>query len=154
MAESVDVGKVIDDPEEPAQPPPSTVENDASKQADYDFVEQPSEDFFCPVTFELLLEPHQTTCCGNHLSLSAVTRLQHDGKPCPICKEPKLAIMPDKFFGRKVSDMIVHCPNKASGCEWKGEVGGVKQHEEACPNICGSANIVTMLRLWIPKWIT
>ena len=71
--------------------------------------------------------------CGNHLSLSAVTRLQHDGKPCPICKEPKLATMPDKFFGRKVSDMIVHCPNKASGCEWKGEVGGVKQHEEACP---------------------
>ena len=134
MAESVDVvGKVIDDPEEPAQPPPSTVEDDASKQADYDFVEQPSEDFFCPVTFELLIDPHQTTCCGNHLSLSTVTRLQHDGKPCPMCKKPKLATMPDKFFGRKVSDVIVHCPNKAGGCEWKGEVGGVKQHEEACP---------------------
>ena len=129
-----DVGKVIDDPEEPAQPLSSTVENDVSKQADYDFVEQPSEDFFCPVTFELLLDPHQTMCCGNHLSLSTVTRLQHDGKPCPMCKEPKLATMPDKFFGRTVSGrVIVHCPNKAGGCEWKGEVGGVKQHEEACP---------------------
>ena len=134
MAESVDVvGKVIDDPEEPAQPPPSTVEDDASKQADYDFVERPSEDFFCPVMFELLIDPHQTTCCGNHLSLSAVTRLQHDGKPCPMCKEPKLATMPDKFFRRRVSAVVVHCPNKAGGCEWKGEVGGVKQHEEACP---------------------
>ena len=26
-----------------------------------------------------------------------------------------------------------YCPNKARGCEWKGEVGGVEQHIAVCP---------------------
>ena len=74
--------------------------DEATNQEEFDFVEQPSEDFFCPVTFELLLNPHRTTCCGHHLSEKAVNRLQHEGKPCPMCKEPKLVTMPDKFFKR------------------------------------------------------
>ena len=125
--------KVIDDPDEPTEPPSSIIEIDEPKQPDYDFIERPSEDLFCPVTFELLLDPHQTMCCGNHLSLNAVTRLQQDSKPCPMCKEAQLATMPDKFYGRTVSALQVYCPNKAGGCEWKGEVGGVEQHVVVCP---------------------
>ena len=71
--------------------------DDLATQKEFDFVERPSEDFFCPVTFELLLNPHQTTCCGNHLSEKAVRRLQRDGKPCPMCKESELSTMPDVF---------------------------------------------------------
>ena len=129
--------KVIDDdPEEPtkAPPPPSTLkEDDGQKQSEYDFVEEPSEDMFCPVTFELLLDPLQTMCCGHHLSLNTVTRLQKDQKPCPMCKKPKLSTMPDKFFGRKVKNILVRCPNKAEGCTWKGEVGGMEEHIATCP---------------------
>ena len=40
-------------------------------EEDYPFVEQPSDDFFCPVTFSLLLQPHLTSCCGKHLSQEA-----------------------------------------------------------------------------------
>ena len=107
--------------------------DESTNQEEFDYVEQPSEDFFCPVTFELLLNPHQTTCCGNHLSEKAVGRLQRDGKPCPMCKKPKLVTIPDKFFKRKVNAVHIRCPHKASGCEWVGEVGGEKQHINTCP---------------------
>ena len=107
--------------------------DEATNQEEFDFVEQLSEDFFCPVTFELLLNPHQTTCCGHHLSEKAVKRLQREGKPCPMCKELKLVTMPDKFFKRKASAVLIRCPYKESECEWVGEVGGAKQHIRACP---------------------
>lgn len=107
-------------------------EDDSATQKEFDFIERPSEDFFCPVTFELLLNPHQTTCCGNHLSEKAVHRLQRDGKPCPMCKEPQLSTMPDKFHRRRVSAVHVRCPHTLSGCEWVGEVGVVDQHSAAC----------------------
>jgi uncharacterized coiled-coil protein SlyX len=106
---------------------------EATNQEEFDFVVQPSEDFFCPVTFELLLNPHQTTCCGHHLSEKAVNRLQREGKPCPMCKESKLVTIPDKFFKRKASAILIRCPYKGSECEWVGEVGGAKQHTTACP---------------------
>ena len=42
--------------------------------------------YFCPVTFELLIDPVQTNfCCGNHLSRAVAEQLQAEGKPCPLC---------------------------------------------------------------------
>ena len=108
-------------------------EDDSATQKEFDFVERPSEDFFCPVTFELLLNPHQTTCCGNHLSEKAVRRLQRDGKPYPMCKEPQLSTVQDKFHRRRVSAVQVRCPHTPSGCEWVGEVGLEDQHSATCP---------------------
>ena len=117
-------------------------------EGEYDFVEKPSEDFFCPVTFDLLREPFLTACCGNHLSQEAVTRLQ--GQPCPVCKERNLSTMPDKYFKRKINELKVRCPNKSLGCEWVGEVSDFDRHLSqnsvegecqfvtvACPNSCG-----------------
>ena len=116
---------------------------------DYDFVEKPSEDFFCPVTFEVLREPFLTVCCGNHLSQEAADQLQRDQKPCPLCKEPFQAV-PDKYFQRKVWDLKVRCPKKGVGCGWVGNFGNLDQHLSngsvggecryvvvACPNLCG-----------------
>ena len=117
---------------------------------DYDFVEKPSEDFYCPVTFDLLREPFLTACCGNHLSQEAVTRLQ--GQPCPLCKENNLNSIPDKYFKRKVNEHTVSCPNKSLGCEWVGELGSLDSHLSqtsiegecqfltvACPYSCGDS---------------
>ena len=117
---------------------------------EYDFVEKPSEDFYCPVTFDLLREPHQMLCCGNHLSPEAVARLQ--GQPCPVCKEANLNTVPDKFFKRKVNELKVRCPNKSLGCEWVGELGDLDRHLSqnsvegecqfvtvACPYDCGDS---------------
>ena len=114
---------------------------------EYDFIEKPSEDFYCPVTLDLLREPHQMLCCGNHLSPEAVTRLQ--GQPCPVCKETNLNTVPDKFFKRKVNELKVRCPNKSLGCEWVGELCSLDRHLSqnsvegecqfvtvACPHSC------------------
>ena len=123
----------------------------ANHDDELDFVETPSRDFFCPVTQELLRrEPHQTLCCGNHISPEAVASLQKRGKPCPICKEASLKTVPDKFFKRKVNEMKVRCPRKRTGCAWAGPLGELASHlsvgsekgdcgfeEVACTYHCG-----------------
>ena len=102
------------------------------QKIDYDFVEEPSQDFFCPVTLELLTDPHLTMCCGNHLSQEAANRLKRDGKPCPMCKAPQLNTVPNKHYKRKVNEIKIRCPHKKNGCEWVGGVNEVKQHSDSC----------------------
>ena len=59
--------------------------------SEFDFIEEPSEKYICPVTFELLLDPVQTNfCCGHRLSRAAAEQLQTKGKPCPMCKKTPL----------------------------------------------------------------
>ena len=101
-------------------------EDMASIARENDFVEQPPEECFCPVSFAVLLEPYQTRCCGNHISQEAYQRLQ--GQPCPVCREENLTAMKDKFHKRKVMSLKVRCPHKAEGCEWEGELGSLEQH--------------------------
>ena len=122
-----------DDP--PRRQIPSDKDNQprSADQRDYDFVEQPSQDFFCPVTLELLLEPQLTSCCGHHLSLEASSRLQREGKMCPLCSETGWSMMLDKIHLRKVHELRVRCPHRGSGCEWVGEVNGVERHAGCCP---------------------
>ena len=107
--------------------------DEATSKEEYDFIEQPSQDYFCPVTFELLLHPDQTTCCGHHISREAVVRIQKDKKPCPMCKEANLTIVPDKFFRRKVHELKVRCSHKEGGCEWVGDLGSYDDHVKKCP---------------------
>ena len=99
---------------------------------DYHFVERPSQDFLCPVSLELLLEPQQTSCCGNHLSLEAATRLRTEGKPCPMCNEGSWNAVLDKYHRRKVHEVRVYCWHKGNGCEWVGELNSVAQHATSC----------------------
>ena len=116
--------------------------------AEYDFVEQPSEEFFCPVTLAVLLEPYLTPCCGYHLSQEAYQRLQ--GQPCPMCRKDNFTAMRDKYYKRRVLSLKVRCPHKAEGCEWEGELGSLEQHlntnssagecryvDVDCPYACG-----------------
>ena len=101
-------------------------------QKDFDFVERPSQDFFCPVSFELLLEPQLTSCCGNHLSIEAATRLHREGRACPMCNGEQWQCMLDKNHRRKVHQVRVHCWHKDNGCGWVGEINGVKRHADSC----------------------
>ena len=121
--------------------------------SEYDFVEKLSEDYLCPVTFELLLDPVQTNfCCGNHLSRAAAEQLQARRKPCPICKKASLKTTDDIFFKRKVKQLKVRCSNKSAGCEWEGELGQLDNHlklgsvegqchfvDVQCPLECGQS---------------
>ena len=128
----------------------NAVSNDEYHFDEYDFVEKPSEDFYCPVTFDLLREPYQLLCCGNHLSTKAAIWLQ--GHPCPVCKEANLNAVPDKFFKRTVNQLKIRCSNKSLGCKWVGELGDLDRHLSlnsfegecqfvtvACPYSCGDS---------------
>ena len=112
------------------------------REREYDFVEQPPEDFFCPVSFTVLFEPYQTRCCGNHLSEEAYQRLQ--GKPCPLCRNKNVTAMKDNFHKRKVLSLKVRCPHKAEGCEWQGELRSLEpQHlnTNSCEGECEYVNV-------------
>ena len=105
-----------------------------SMKRDFDFVERPSQDFFCPVSLELLLEPQLTSCCGHHLSLEASARLHREGKACPMCNAEQWSAMLDKYHRRKVHEVRVRCWHKDFGCDWVGEVNGLKRHDDSCVN--------------------
>ena len=96
---------------------------------EYDFVKTPSEKYFCPVTFELLTDPRQTSeCCGNRLSRAVAEKLEAEDKPCPMCKKAPLKTTKDLGFKREVMELKVYCSNKSAGCEWKGELGELERH--------------------------
>ena len=106
----------------------------SSSSDEFDFVDTPPEDYYCPVTKDLLLEePHQTLCCGHHISPEAIAELKRRGKPkCPFRCEGPLKTMPDKYFERKVKELKVRCHHKNAGCEWVGELRNISTHIEVC----------------------
>ena len=114
---------------------PSAADNEpSSTEKDVYFVERPSQDFFCPVSLGLLLEPQLTSCCGHHLSLEVATRLQRERKPCPMCNDDGWNAMLDKYHRRKVHEVRVRCWHLNDGCEyeWVGQVNELKRHAESC----------------------
>ena len=95
-------------------------------------MEEPSQDFYCPVTFGLLLQPHLTSCCGQNLSAEAVNRLQREKKTCPLCREPKWSTELNKEFEREVQKLRVFCPHVDRGCKWEGQVKMFDRHIHSC----------------------
>ena len=107
------------------QPPPA--------EEDFPFVDWPPEDFFCPVTYGLLLQPHLTACCGNHFSQDAVTKIQRGKGTCPLCNEPHFDTMLNKWFRRRVYELHVFCRHEDRGCGWQGELSDLEHHVQSCP---------------------
>ena len=112
---------------------PSVSRPKPSPEEDYLFVEQPSDDFFCPVMTGLLLQPHLTSCCGNHLSQEAATRIKREGGACPLCNKKNLKTVLDKYFQRQVNSLHVFCRHDNRGCGWQGELAAYYRHVESCP---------------------
>ncbi len=119
--------------QEPAAPhPPEQITQPA--EPDYDLVEEPENDLYCPIILEILVEPHQTDCCGQHISEKAAQRIIRDGKPCPMCNNTPFKTLKDKFFKRNtINKLNVRCPHKKSGCQWIGELGDLNYHTTSCP---------------------
>ena len=112
---------------------PSLNQPRPSSEEDYVFVEQPSKDFFCPVIFSLLLQPHLTSCCGNHISQEAASRIQREGGACPICNTHPWSSMFSKHFQRQVKSVHVFCRHEDRGCGWQGELTNFNSHVQSCP---------------------
>ena len=102
----------------------------------YDFVERPPMDFFCPVSYELMLDPQQSQCCGQHFTREVAERIKSSGRPCPapMCQQDELISYPDRYLKKKVSQLSVRCLHKEKGdCEWVGELSDLSDHAPNCP---------------------
>ena len=107
----------------------------------YHFVDGLSDSYLCPILAVLLLEPHLTECCGQHISQIAVdqffTRSYPRRPPCPFCSKPLVTIR-DANFRRQVRELPVFCPNKNRGCEWVADLSELETHIEQCPRQFGT----------------
>lgn len=99
---------------------------------EYLFVEDPSGEFFCPVTYDLIIQPHLTSCCGKHLSPKAIAKIKEEGKACPLCREQEWSAELDTDLKHKVEALLVFCPNVDRGCKWKGKLLQFDWHVLSC----------------------
>ena len=115
-----------------------------SSEEYYIFAEEPSDDFFCPVMMGLLLQPHLTSCCGKHLSQEAATRIQREGKPCPLCGVSKWSTLLNKHFRQQVKSLRVYCNFKEKGCKWQGYLSELEHHCRICSFDCQVIDNITL----------
>ena len=115
------------------------------KGKEYLFVEETKknlEALQCPVCFEIVLEPVQTSC--GHLFCEKCVR---GVTICPACRE-QFTSMPDHFNNRRVLSLMVKCPFTENGCKWVGDLGDVGDHVAAqCefqPKSCPYCDFTTM----------
>ena len=94
---------------------------------DYEFVDPPKS-LECPLCLLTLRDPHMISCCGYEFCESCIQRVKRDGKPCPLCNEPSFSTLLNKKLVREINALVVRCPQKDQGCDWKGELGQVQQH--------------------------
>ena len=95
---------------------------------DCEFVTTPPKSLECPVCLLTVREPHVISCCGNQFCRPCIQQIQNDKKPCPLCNQPNFTTFLHKGVMREVNSLMVHCPQKKLGCNWKGELGQLQQH--------------------------
>ena len=122
---------------------PPVTSSESNEEVEYDFISEPSKEFICPVTRSIMLNPHQTSCCGNLLSSEAAERLTRDKKPCPLCNTPgpthsdqsrgTFITSLDKFNQRKILELKVRCHYSKNGCKWVGTLKDIERnHLSSC----------------------
>ena len=97
-------------------------------------MKEPSQEFYCPVTYHLLVHPHRTSCCKKQpLSELAVVRIKEIGGNCPLCRASQWETEIDEEFQHKVQALDVFCAHVDRGCRWKGVVREFDTHIASCP---------------------
>ena len=117
----------------------------------YTFVEEPSEDFKCPICLLVLRNPHLTGCCGRNFCESCIKSSRQRSSQCPLCSGEDFQSMRDLREERKILSLEVYCTNWRDGCTWKGTVKEIDDHLRPsevegecryefllCPYKCGS----------------
>ena len=93
----------------------------------YALIDEISNEFICPVTKELLVDPYQSSCCGHFFSKEAFDKLLTQKAKCPMCRSISWRCTPDKAFKRRVLQLKVKCLLH-NGCNWTGSFSDFLQH--------------------------
>ena len=115
---------------------------------EYSFVKEPPDRVICKICHNPCQNAHLTGCCGAHFCFSCLQQLKKGvavNKACPICREEKFKIFPNKQLDREIKELQVYCVNRKSGCTWLGEMNHMEKHIDAdcqfvdipCPSKCG-----------------
>ena len=122
------------------------------KGKEYLFVDETKknlEALQCPVCFEIVLEPVQTSC-GHLFCKKCIQGVA----TCPVCRK-RFTSMPDHFNNRRVKSLRVKCPYTVNGCKWGGDLGVVGDHEAArCefqPKPCPFCDFITIQKVELQK---
>lgn len=116
---------------------------------EFNFVENPPDRVVCKICHNPCQNAHLTGCCGAHFCYSCLQQLKKGtavNKACPICREERFKIFPNKQLDREIKELHVYCNNRRSGCVWSGEMNDVEKHVDVdcqfvdviCPNKCGA----------------
>ena len=117
------------------------------QQNDWDFVDPPQQEFYCPLCKQLLNEPKLTECCAKNFCTNCIDL----EKPCPNpkCQEEHFVAILDKYTKKKIDELDVLCPLKGRDCHWEEEMSTRAQHLDVnnqngceyldieCTNGCG-----------------
>ena len=95
---------------------------------DYEFVTPPPKSLECSICLLTLRDPHVISCCGNEFCQVCIECVKRDNKPCPLCNEQNFTTLLHKKLVREVNALVIYCPQKELGCDWKGELGKVYGH--------------------------
>ena len=95
---------------------------------DYEFIDSPPNSLECSICLLTLRDPHIISCCGNHFCHTCISRIQGDGKPCPLCNEPNFTTFLHKGVKREVNALMISCRWRHLGCDWEGELGQLEEH--------------------------
>ena len=113
-----------------------------------DFVEAPPDRVLCKICQNPCRDAYLTGCCGTNFCHSCLQLLKKGtavNKACPMCREEKFRIFPNKGLDREIKSLCVRCENRRGGCTWCGEINDVEKHitadcqfvEVTCPSKCG-----------------
>ena len=108
----------------------------------YEFVSPPPSDVICPLCLDIVEEPHQFTCCGQHICKKCGDKLKQQDSRCPMCRHNECTMSPDKYFERNILKKLwIWC---TEGCGQEVELGQLKDHlqqcpcvQDDCPYVCG-----------------
>lgn len=86
----------------------------------------------CQICKYVLDNPMLLSCCGQHLCGSCIDSIQHSNMygvwSCPLCKVTGFTTLLNKGLLREINELKVHCPNRAAGCQWAGQLNQVEKH--------------------------
>ncbi len=114
------------------------MEKEDSQRGGYDcsFIKSPHEQLQtnCSICLCILCDPHIVDCCGYSFCHACIKVVQETNKPCPLCNRLFSTVIPDKRLHRTLKAMQVCCTHKNSGCDWRGELGDIKDHLNEHPS--------------------
>ena len=116
---------------------------------EYEFLANPPDRVLCKICQNPCRDAYLTGCCGTNFCHSCLLQLKKAAtainKACPMCREEKFRIFPNKGLDREIKSLNVYCENRRGGCTWSGEINDAERHitadcqfvEITCPSKCG-----------------